>query len=159
MDVMKLMVLALAEWINQQQEDVIDYLREEVRILKELNGKKRLRFTDEQRRRLARKAKRICFGRLKEIVGLVTPQTLLAWHRKLIAKKYDSSGKRRKVGRPPTKDELRDLVIRMAEENGGWGYTRIRGDLGGGRPDRREAWNVPTQSPPRLWATLTLNLP
>jgi len=51
---------------------VIDYLREEVRILKELNGKKRLRFTDEQRRRLARKAKRIGFGRLKEIVSLVT---------------------------------------------------------------------------------------
>jgi transposase-like protein len=129
MNVMKLMVVALAGWINQQQEDVIDYLREEVMILKELNGKKRLRFTDEQRRRLARKAKRIGFGRLKEIVGLVTPQTLLGWHRKLIAKKYDSSGKRRKVGRPPTKDELRDLVIRMAEENRGWGYTRIRGAL------------------------------
>ena len=129
MNVMKLMVVALAGWINQQQEDVIDYLREEVRILKELNGKKRLRFTDEQRRRLARKAKRIGFSRLKEIVGLVTPQTLLGWHRKLIAKKYDSSGKRRKVGRPPTKEELRDLVIKMAEENGGWGYTRIRGAM------------------------------
>ncbi len=59
MNVMKLMVVALAGWINQQQEDVIDYLREEVRILKELEGKKRLRFTDEQRRRLARKARRI----------------------------------------------------------------------------------------------------
>jgi len=68
MDVMKL-VVALAGWINQQQEDVIDYLREELRILKELQGKKRLKFTDEQRRRLARKAKRIRFGRLNEIVG------------------------------------------------------------------------------------------
>lgn len=62
-------------------------------------------------------------------MGLVTPQTLLAWHRKLIAKKYDSSGKRRKVGRPPTKDEIRHLVIRIAEENRSWGYTRIRGAL------------------------------
>ena len=62
MNVTKLMVVALAGWINQQQEDVIDYLREEVRVLKELNGKKRLRFTDEQRRRLARKAKRITTG-------------------------------------------------------------------------------------------------
>jgi len=46
--VMKLMEVSLAGWINQQQEDVVDYLREEVRILKELNGKKRLRFTDEE---------------------------------------------------------------------------------------------------------------
>ena len=129
MNVMKLMVVSLAGWMNQQQQDVIEYLREEVRVLKELQGKKRLRFTADQRRRLERKAKRIDFGRLKEIVGLVTPQTMLAWHRKLIAKNYDSSGRRRKAGRPPTKEELRDLVTRMAEENGGWGYTRIRGAM------------------------------
>ncbi len=73
MNVMKLIVVALAGRINQQREDVIDYLREEVRILKELQGKKRLRLTDDQRRRLACKAKRIGFARLKEIVGLVTP--------------------------------------------------------------------------------------
>ena len=88
-----------------------------------------MRFTDDQRCRLARKAKRIGSGRLKEIAGLVTPQTLLAWHRKLIAKKYDSSGKRRGVGRPRTKDEIRGLVVKMAEENPGWGYTRLRGAL------------------------------
>ena len=80
MNVMKLMAVGLAGWINQQQEDVIDYLHEEVRILKELRGEKRLLFNDEQRSRLARKAKRIRFSRLKEIVGVVTPQTLLAWH-------------------------------------------------------------------------------
>jgi hypothetical protein len=123
------MAVALAGWMNRQQQEVIEYLREEVRVLRELQGKRRLRFTDDQRRRLARKAKRIGFGRLKEVVGLVTPQTLLAWHRKLIAKKYDSSGKRRKAGRPPTKGELCDLVTRMAEENRGWGYTRIRGAM------------------------------
>ncbi|MCH7227887.1 hypothetical protein [Haloferula sp. A504] len=129
MNVMTLIAAALTGWMNRPQQDVIEYLREEVRVLKELQGKKRLRFTDDQRRRLARKAKRIRFGRLKEIVGLATPQTLLAWHRKLIAKKYDSSGKRRRSGRPPTQEELRDLVIRMAEENRGWGYTRIRGAM------------------------------
>lgn len=73
---MKLMVMALAGWINQQQQDVIEYLREEVRVLKELQGKKRLPFSNEQRRRLARKAKRIRFGRLKQIVGKVTPQAV-----------------------------------------------------------------------------------
>ena len=87
MNMVTLMAAALAGWMNREQQDVIEYLREEVRVLNELQGKRRLRFTDDQRRRLARKAKRIRFGRLKEIVGLVTPQTLLAWHRKLIAKK------------------------------------------------------------------------
>ena len=88
-----------------------------------------MRFTDDQRRRLARNAKRIRFGRLKEIVCQVTPQTLLAWHRNHVAKKYDSSGKRRKAGRPPSREELRDLVIRMAKQDRGWGYTRIRGAM------------------------------
>ena len=63
-------------------------------MLREQHGPKRLRFTDEQRSRLARKAKRIKFGKLKEIATIVTPQTLLAWHRRLIAKEYDSSAKR-----------------------------------------------------------------
>lgn len=74
------MAVALAGWINPQQQEVIEYLREEVRGSKELQGLS-LRFTDEQRRRLACKAKRIGFGPLKEIVGLVTPQALLGWHR------------------------------------------------------------------------------
>ena len=78
---------------------------------------------------MARKAKGIRFGRLKEIANLVTPQTLLAWHRKLIAMKVDGSGKRSKVGRPPTEKELRELVVKMAEENRTWGYTRIQGAL------------------------------
>ena len=129
MDAFKLILVSLAGWMNRQQQHVIEYLLEEVRVLKEQQGDERLKFTDEQRRRLAGKAKLIRYGRLKEIVGLVTPQTLLAWHRRLIAKKYDSSGVRRKVGRPPTAEELRNLVIRMAGENRGWGYTRIRGAL------------------------------
>ena len=129
MDVFRLVMVSLAGWVNQQQEHVIDYLQEEIRVLKEQRGGKRVRFTDDQRCRLARKAKRIGGGRLKGIAGVVTPQTLLAWHRKLIAKKYDSSGKRRGAGRPPTKDELSRLVVKMAEENPGWGYTRLRGAL------------------------------
>ena len=120
MDAYKLILVSLAGWMNRQQQHVIEYLQEEIRVLKEQQGDERLKFTDEQRRRLAGKAKLIRYGRLKEIVGLVTPQTLLAWHRKLLAKKYDSSGVRRKVGRPPTAEELRNLVIRMAGENRGW---------------------------------------
>jgi putative transposase len=129
MDAFKLILVSLAGWMNRQQQHVIGYLQEEIRVLKEQQGDGRPNFTDDQRRRLARKAKLIRFGRLKEIVNLVTPQTLLAWHRKLIAKKYDSSGVRRRVGRPPTAEEIRQIVIKVVEENGGWGYTRIRGAL------------------------------
>jgi len=65
MNVMTLIAVALAGWMNRQQQDVIEYLREEVRVLRELQGKRRLRFTDEQRRCLARKVKRIRFARLE----------------------------------------------------------------------------------------------
>lgn len=123
------MMVALAGWINRHQQDVIDYLREEVRVLRELQGGKRLKFSDDQRRRLALKAKRLGLSGLKEVAAIVSPQTLLAWHRKLIAAKYDSSSGRRRVGRPSTAEHLQGLVLRMAEENRGWGYTRIQGAL------------------------------
>jgi len=92
---------------------------EEIRVLKEIHGK-RPRFSDAQRRRLAAKAKKLRYGRLKEIVNIATPQTLLRWFRNLVAKKYDSSGNRR-VERPSTREEIVELVLKMAKENGGGG--------------------------------------
>ena len=100
--------------MNRQQQHVIEYLQEEIRVLKEQQGDGRPKFTDDQRRRLAGKAKLIRYGRLKEIVGLVTPQTLLAWHRKLSAKKYDSGGVRRRVGRPQPDRWRGRLPIRLS---------------------------------------------
>ena len=58
----------------------------------------------------------------------VTPATLLAWHRKLAARKYDTS-RRRKPGRPPTVPGIARLVVRLAKENPLWGYRRIHGEL------------------------------
>ena len=87
-----------------------------------------MRFDDDQRCRLAVRAKGLGRKLLMEIATLVTPATLLAWHRKLIAQKYDGSA-RRKPGRPVTKKELAALVVRMAEENHDWGYRRIQGAL------------------------------
>ena len=120
-------LICLAGWINRNQQNGIEYLQEEVRVLKEQLGK-RPRFNDDQRRRLAAKARKIRLPRLKEIASIVTPRTLLDWHRRLVAGKYDGSRKR-SPGRPPTPEELRELILRMAKENRFWGYTRIQGAL------------------------------
>jgi hypothetical protein len=74
----KFILLCLAGWINREQQAVIEYLQEEIRMLKEIHGK-RPRFNDRQRRRLAAKARKLRFSRLKEIANLATPQTLLRW--------------------------------------------------------------------------------
>lgn len=121
-------VIVLAGWMNQRQQNVIEYLREENRVLREQVGGRRLRFNDDQRRRLAVRAKGLGRKLLMEIATLVTPTTLLGWHRKLIAQKYDGSA-RRKPGRPFTKKDVAALVVRMTEENRDWGYRRIQGSL------------------------------
>src|SRR3954462_13671658 len=121
-------VIVLAGWMNQRQQNVIEYLREENRVLREQLGERRLRFTDDQRRRLAVKAKGLGRKLLAEVATLVTPDTLLAWHRKLIAQKYDGHNRRR-PGRPRTAGQIDMLVVRMAEENRTWGYRRIQGAI------------------------------
>ena len=120
------MLIAVAGWMNQPQQHAIEYLREENRVLRERLGGRRLGLNDDQRRRLAAKAKKLGRRLLAEIATLVTPETLLAWHRKLIARKYDGSGQRG-PGRPRTNGKIETLVIRMAEENRDWGYRRILG--------------------------------
>ena len=128
LDPFRFVLIAVAGWMNQRQLQVIDYLREENRVLREQLGDKRLRFSDDQRRRLAAKARGLGRKILAEVATIVTPATLLAWHRKLIARKYDGSA-RRAPGRPRTVGELEALVVRMAEENRDWGYRRIEGAL------------------------------
>ena len=118
-------LLVFAGWINRRQDAVIEYLKAENRVLRELHGNKRLRFTDDQRRRLAAKGKALGRKILGEIGSLVTPDTILRWYRKLIATKYDGS-KRRRPGRPRTKEGIVGLVVRIATENPTYGYTRIR---------------------------------
>jgi transposase InsO family protein len=121
--------VAVAGWIHRKQLDVIDYVREENCVLREQLGRRRLRLSDLQRRRLATKAKVLGRKVLGEVATLVTPETLLGWYRKLIARKYDGT-QARGPGRPPTPQEICELVLRMARENPRWGYTRIQGALG-----------------------------
>jgi hypothetical protein len=71
----------VAGWVNRHQLDAIQYLREENRVLREALGGRRLRFSDEQRRRLAMKGRAVGRTRLLELAGLVTPDTILRWYR------------------------------------------------------------------------------
>ena len=128
LDPFSFLVISLAGWINQRQQQVIEYLIEENRVLREQIGNRRMWFSDDQRRRLAAKAKKLGRKVLAEVATIVTPETLLAWHRRLIAKKYDGSTYRA-PGRPKTLSELSKLVVLMAEENRTWGYRRIQGAL------------------------------
>ena len=125
----QLFLATFAAWSNRQQGGVIAYLVEENRILKEQleSGGKRLRFTDDQRRRLAAKGRPLGLKALRQVSTIVTPETILAWHRKLIAAKWTYP--RRGAGRPGVMLEIRELVVRMADENPSWGYARIQGAL------------------------------
>ena len=125
---LQFLVLMVAGWMNRHQEELIDYLREENRILREPLGGRPLRLPDTQRRRLAGRGKRLGRRALTQVASIVTPDTILRWYRRLIARKYDGSA-RRSRGRPRTPREIADLVVRMAVENPRWGYTRLRGAL------------------------------
>jgi transposase InsO family protein len=123
----QILVAAFAGWISRHQDAVIEYLREENRVLKQQLGRRRLRLTDDQRRRLAIRGKAIGRRALSEVASLVTPDTVLRWHRQLIAKKW--THKRRSSGRRRVMQVIAELTIRMARENPRWGYTRIQGAL------------------------------
>ena len=115
----QILVAAMAGWITRQQDAVIEYLREENRVLKQQLGRRRLRLTDDQRRRLAVRGKAIGRRALAEVASLVTPDTILRWHRQLIAEKW--THKRQSHGRPRIMEVITELTIRMARENPRWG--------------------------------------
>lgn len=126
----QLLLMTLAGWVNQQQQQIIEFQRTEIQILKEKLGKKRILLNDDQRRRLAVKGKVLGRKVLQEIGTLFTPDTILRWHRQLVAAKWDYSQRRqKKPGRPPTSEEITQLVLQMVRENPSWGYDRIVGAL------------------------------
>lgn len=120
LDPFSFLIASGAGWLNQKQQHAIDYLMEENRVLREQLGHRRLRLNDDQRRRLAAKAKKLGRKVLSQVANIVPPETLLAWHRRLIANKYDGSS-HRTPGRPLTSKEITSLVIQMANENRSWG--------------------------------------
>jgi hypothetical protein len=125
----QLCFVILAGWINRQQQEVIEYLRTENQVLKEKLGNKRILLNNDQRRRLAVKGKILGRKLLQEVGTLFTPDTILRWHRMLVAQKWDYSQRRTSIGRPRVGQEIVDLVLRFARENPSWGYDRIQGAL------------------------------
>jgi transposase InsO family protein len=122
-------VVAIAGWMNRQQQQVIEYLREENRILREKLGHKRILLNDSQKRRLAAAAIKVGRDLLRQCGTLFSPDTLLRWQRWLIARKYDGSGKKKRGPKPTKQLLIKDLVLRMAAENPSWGYGHIHGEL------------------------------
>ena len=153
------LLLVLAGWVNRQQQDVIDYQQEENRVLRAGLRGKRLRLSDDDRRRLAIKAQALGREVLAQIASVATPATLLRWYRCLIVVKYDGS-KNRSPGRPPTAKDIRELIVRVAQENPTWGYTRLRGartvcsapGFGASVSVSRTTSGAGSRSRPRLWA-------
>jgi hypothetical protein len=119
----------VAGYANRELQQIIDYLRTENAVLRESFGQRRIRLNDDQRRRLAEQGKTLGRRLLANVATLCTPDTILRWHRLLIARKWDYSHINRTVGRPPVSAEVRHLVVRFAQENPSWGYDRIQGAL------------------------------
>ena len=122
------LLMIAAGWVHRHQLIVIEFLQAENRLLKGRLRGRRIRFTDAERFLLARKAKAVGRKALLELDTIVSPDTLLRWHRQLVAQKWNFAD-RRGVGRPGIMRHISEVIVRMAQENPGWGYTRIQGAL------------------------------
>ena len=120
----------LANAIEFLQHRVIEFqnLAAENRILR-AQLKRRLKLSDAERATLGEIGHRLGRKVLGEVANVARPDTILAWYRKLVARKFDGSKARRSRGRPRIKREVKQLIVRMAKENRDWGYDRIAGAL------------------------------
>jgi transposase InsO family protein len=125
------MLACVTGQIEDSLRQKIDYVLEENRVYRALleRHSPNWRLEESERRNLAEKGKPL--GKwLAEVITIVKPETLLQWHRRLVAKKWDFSRKRtRGAGRPAVDPELENLIVQFAHENPSWGYDRIMGAL------------------------------
>jgi transposase InsO family protein len=105
-----------------------EYLVTENRLLRnQITG--RVRLSDGERKTLADIGQKLGKKALQDVATIVKPDTILAWHRPLVAQKFNGSTQRKAPGRPKVDPELEALIVRMAQENRSWGYDRIVGAL------------------------------
>jgi hypothetical protein len=122
-------------WVTGRIDDSLrqklEFVLEENRVYRALleRHSPHWRLQDSERKALAEKGRPL--GKLlAEVITMVQPETLLKWHRRLVAKKWDFSARRAKtVGRPPVDAAVEKLVVQLAKDNAGWGYDRIVGAL------------------------------
>ncbi|QDU82486.1 Integrase core domain protein [Polystyrenella longa] len=124
-----LLVFALVSWVNREQQLAIEYLKTENSILRDKLGKKRILLNDNERRRLAVKGKQLGRKLLSELGAIFTPDTILRWHRELIARKWNYTSNKPRIGRPHIRRKIVEHILRFAKENPTWGADRIQGDL------------------------------
>jgi hypothetical protein len=124
--VLQMLLVALTSCLDRQERAALRYLIEENRVLRRQVQGRRPRLTEDDRRRLAARASRVGRRALRRVATIVTPDTLLRWHRQLIARKWTYSTRLRRRG---VLADIQRLVVRMAVENPTWGYTRIQGAL------------------------------
>ena len=108
-----MLLVTIIGWLDRREQEALAYLIDENRLLRQV-GRRRLRFTDADRRRLAIRAHRLGRAALRDLATIVTPDTLLRWHRQLVARKSTYPRTRTRGG---VLAEIRHLVVRMAEEN------------------------------------------
>jgi len=146
MDCLSFLLVCFYGWINRRQQAVFECTSSPIII-----GKTSLL----HRRRIAFKGKSMGWKGLRVFPSIVTPDTLLAWHLRLSAKKCDGT-KHRVGGWPPTSPELKELIVKLTRENRSWGYTRIqralanlRREVGSGKIAKilREAGIDPASGP------------
>jgi hypothetical protein len=128
--------------VNQELLLQNEYLAAENRILR-AKLPSRLRLSDPERATLAEIGRRVGRKALREVACIAKPDTILAWYRRLVAKKFDASKHRQYPGRPTVEPDVEALVVRMARENTGWDMTAS--------PERWPIWV--TACPTRRWET------
>jgi len=124
----QILMVWLCGFVNERQQQIIEFQNAQIQVLLKQLGKKRLLLSGDQRRVLAVNAQAIGRKALLQLTTIFTPDTILRWHRELVAQKFDSSDKRQ-PGRPPIRQEVVDAIFRFARENPTWGYDRIQGAL------------------------------
>src|SRR3954468_2895297 len=124
-----LALLRLLPMSDRDKDAEILALRHQIAVLeRHLRGEK-IRFTTADRALLAALLHRLPRDVLRRIRLLVRPETVLRWHRNLLARRHAYLSRPKRPGRPPTVRSIRVLVLRLARENPSWGYRRLHGEL------------------------------